>query len=146
MLLVYNPTKTYYQLHNGTSWDYLINRKRIRVLGAKKTILTDCLKGLLVIIEEVECGELDPKIKIEASSYFFSVRTAQRFGFTLEKPALFVYFNIFFNYLDLLWMYSLAHKRLRFPNLLNIKKATTTGNELLTKKEVILTTLQRLKR
>ena len=144
MLLVYNPTKSYYQLHNGTSWDYLFNRKRMKSIGVKKTILIDFLRGLLQIIEKIENQEVDPNIKIEASSYFFSKRTAKRFGFQLEKPPIFVYANVFFNYIDLFWMYSLAHKRLRFPNLFAIKKAITTGEELIQQKSKIKVILSRL--
>ena len=144
MLLVYNPTKSYYQLHNGTSWDYFLNRKRMRRIGVKKTILIDFLKGLLVIIEKVEKETVDRNIKIDASSYFFSERTAKRFGFQLEKPAVFVYINVFLNYIDLTWMYSLAHKRLRFPGLFAIKKATTTGEELILQKSRINELLNRI--
>lgn len=109
----------------------------MRHLGVKKTILTDFLKGLLVIINKIEKGELNADMTIEASSYFFSKRTAQRFGFTLKKAPLLIHLNTLFNYIDLTWMYSLAHHRLRFPNLFGIKKAIISGNELLKQKEKI---------
>jgi len=42
--------------------------------------------------------------------------------------------NILANYLDLLWMYSLAQGKIAFPNLTNIKTAEIKGTDLVANK------------
>ena len=127
MLLVNNPTKKQYELHNGTSFDYLMNISRFRKHGVKSILLYDYLNGLLKIVAEVENGTLPESVTIKGSSYFFSESTATRFGFSVGRATIGEKLNAAFNYLDLIWMYSLANKKLTFPNLRRMKRATIKG-------------------
>lgn len=127
MLLVNIPTKKQYELHNGTSFDYLMNISRFRKHGVKTILLYDYLNGLLKIIDEVENGALADSVTIKGSSYFFSESTAARFGFSVGRATIGEKLNATINYFDLIWMYSLANKKLTFPNLKRMKKATIKG-------------------
>jgi hypothetical protein len=146
MLLVNNPTKSQYDLHSGTSFDYLINISRFRKHGVKRILLKDYLIGLLKIIEKVENGSLPESVTIKGSSYFFSESTAHRFGFSVVTATMGERLNAVINYLDLIWMYSLANKKLTFPNLSKMKRATIKGNILLSKKQKIQEILSRIEK
>ena len=138
MLLVFSPSSKKYDLHNGTSFDYLfVMRGEAGGISFQNRILAFYLEGLLKIIEEVEQGLIPADITISGTSYFFSDSTAQRFGFTISPPSAFYKFNLYINYLDLIWMYSTAKGKLTFPKLSNIKAATTSGSILLEKKEYL---------
>jgi len=138
MLLIYSPSATKYDLHSGTSFDYLT------VLGGKmqgrnytQVLLSYYLEGLLEIIRETEAGETPEDIQISGTSYFFSENTARRLGFEFLPPESHLKFNLYLNYIDLLWMYSLSKGKLTFPNLKNAQMAKTTGKQLVAHKAVI---------
>lgn len=136
MLLVYAPTAKKYDLHNGTSFDYLFVLRKTKPGTAMRTaILKHYLAGLLEIVNRIEAGQLEEGVTVRGSSYFFSKSTAERMGFSLGKSASYEQLNIVINYLDLVWMYSLAHGKLLFPKLNAIKQATIKGTALVQQKE-----------
>jgi len=146
MLLVNIPTKKKYELHNGTSFDYLLNITRMKESSVKRILLIDYLKGLLTIVEEIQLGKLPDTVIVQGSSYFFSERTANRFGFKIEKATVNERLNAMLNYLDLIWMYSIASKKWSFPNLKNMKAAKITGSDLVKNKEKIEIVLERIEK
>lgn len=147
MVLVFSPNMKNYDLHNGTSFDYLFLMRKVKAgSAARKLLLTYYFEGLLHIIDEIKAGRLPESLVISGSSYFFSTRTAEKIGFTVEKAGSFVYLNSLFNILDLTWMYSYAHGRFRLPNLSAIKKASITGEDLLKQEARILKLKDRLSR
>lgn len=132
MLITFRSSKTSVEIHNGTSFDYFLVFGRNKNKRPIKTwMLIYYLHGLLKIISAVKAGNLSNQATIKGSSYFFSEQTVKRMGFELAPTASFVKLNILVNYLDLLWMYSLAHGKLRFPNLNHIKTATISAENLL---------------
>ena len=139
MLLVFAANNRRYDLHNGTSFDYLMIMTNLKSgLRLRQKMLEYYIDGLLIIVHQIENQKISEFVIVRGSSYFFSSRTAERMGFQLSKTNIPEKLNILFNYLDLIWMYSLAHRKFVLPNLMNIKTATTTGKHLLDNKSKLL--------
>ena len=139
MLFAYAANDKLYEIHNGTSFDYLMVMTAANAGPKfKKQMLNYYLDGLLKIVEKIEGNELPESVVIRGSSYFFSDRTAKKLGFTLLEGSLATKINLFVNYLDLIWMYSLSRGRLSFPSLRNIKAGEITGQQLVLSKNKLL--------
>jgi hypothetical protein len=139
MLLVYSPSEKKYDLHNGTSFDYLFLYQNTNSgLTWQNRMRGYYMTGLLVIIDKVEIGELPDTVEVRGSSYFLSEQTTKRLGFQSKSTGAAEKLNILINYLDLVWMYSLSKRKLSFPKLKNIKTVSTTRAMLLKNKEQFL--------
>lgn len=138
MLFVFMPSQKKYDIHNGTSFDYLFLMKNTKAgIEWRNKILQYFLEGLLEIIDRIESSRLPKDIVIRGSSYFFSERTAKRLGFEIQKTGIFEKINIMLNFLDLMWMYSIAYGKFRIPNVFKVKSAEIEGKRLLLKKTEI---------
>lgn len=147
MLLVFGANDKKYDLHNGTSFDYLFVMRKIKPgIEMRKKMLSYYLEGLLKVVEKIETKELPEEITVRGSSYFFSERTAERLGFKLSKTNWAEKFNILLNYLDLLWMYSASQGKLAFPSIVNTKTAAIAGKDLVTNKDHLFNLYAYLKR
>lgn len=134
-------------LHNGTTFDYIINMKlKDKGIKARYKILAYYLGGLLKIVGEIESGRINPSLPIEGTSYFFSDSTAERLGFTLQKPIYYYYFNFIFNFTDLFLMYSYSRGKFTIPQIFRIKRAVITPSELCAQKENLQSLLNILNR
>lgn len=138
MLLVYNASEKQYDLHNGTSFDYLMLMRKVAPgPRMRKKLLVYYLDGLLEVIRRIESGVLPATIIVRGSSYFFSKRTASKLGFELSPTKASERTNIYLNYFDLVWMYSLSKGRLAFPRVKSVKTASVSGERLLANREQI---------
>ncbi len=145
MLLVYSPSPTRYDLHNGTAFDYwFVMRGQAGGLTFQRKLLSYYLEGFLNIIDKIEKGELAPDIVIEGSSYFFSDQAVQRLGFRIEPASTFMHLNAWMNAIDLFWMYSWSRGQIAIPDLRRMRKAVTDGHSLVKKKALIEKLHQRL--
>ncbi|MDP4587407.1 MAG: hypothetical protein NWS86_04440 [Flavobacteriales bacterium] len=138
MLLAYMPSDKQLDLHSGTSFDYLLVMRGLKPGNAlRNKILTYHLEGLLNIARKIENEELPKSVKVMGTSYFFSERTLQKFGFELEKASLGYTFNLYLNIIDLSWMYSLSRASFQLPRLNKVKKAVISGDDLLKNRDEI---------
>jgi hypothetical protein len=135
MLLGYTPSDSQIDLHSGGSFDYLfVMRKYKSGIEMRNRLLLFQLEGLKKIIQLIEDKAVPESVNIVGTSYFFSNRTVQRIGFELIEPSLFYRVNLFVNFLDLLWMYSLAQGKWAIPKVWQVKKAQITGQKLVENK------------
>lgn len=146
MLLVYAANKKTYDLHNGTGFDILMIKGNTPLgLKWRQRVMLYYLEGFLKIIDLIESKELPETLEIRGSSYFFSDQTSERLGFSTKKTPVHEKFNIYLNYLDLIWMYSISKGKLSFPKVNDIKTVSTSGSELLKRKEQFVNLLDYLK-
>ncbi|MBK9642818.1 MAG: hypothetical protein IPO72_16460 [Saprospiraceae bacterium] len=120
MLLGYMANDNQIDLHSGGSFDYLfVMRKFKSGIEFKNSLLIYHLEGLLNII------------------YFFNNRTLNKMGFEIMNPSLIYRVNLFVNFIDLFWMYSLSQGKLSIPKVWYAKKASISGAKLVESKKVI---------
>lgn len=67
-------------------------------------------------------------------------------GFDIVNPSFLYRLNLFINFIDLFWMYSLSQGKLTIPKVWNAKKAIISGTKLIESKNVIEELNLKLKR
>ena len=126
----FRTTRTY-EVHGGTSWDWLgLFRFRDRGARAARQVMVWYLEGFLDVAARIERGELPPSIEITGTSWFFRPGTARRLGFEIRPAGFRLRFNLLLNALDLWLTYSFTRGRLALPDILDVKKAVIRGDEL----------------
>lgn len=132
-------------LHSGTSFDYLFVLRNVKSgTPLRNRILLYHVEGLLNLIQLIEDKRIPASVNIIGTSYFFNDRTLHNLGFQLEKATLFYRINLFINFIDLLWMYSLSKGKLAVPAVWDAKKATITGDALMVQKSKLESLYQNL--
>lgn len=138
MLLGYMANETQIDLHSGTSFDYLFVLRHVKPgIDWRNTTLKYHVEGLLNLIAKIENKEISESVTIIGTSYFFNDRTLAKLGFQIEKASLFYQLNLFINFIDLWWMYSLAKGKFSIPELWNAKKARIQGAQLCAQKATL---------
>ena len=147
MLLGYMANDRQIDLHSGGSFDYLfVMRKYIAGIEIRTKILLYHIEGLIKIIELIENKSILETVNIVGTSYFFNDRTLGKVGFDIKNPSIFYRLNLFLNFIDLIWMYSLSQGKLSIPKLWNAKKASISGYKLIESKKVIEDLYDKMKR
>lgn len=138
MLLGYNATDKKIDLHSGWSFDYLFVMRGCKS-GApfRNRLLMYHLEGLLNLAGRIEEKQIPDTVEIIGTSYFFNDRSLTRMGFEIEEPNLAYRINLYLNFIDLLWMYSLSKGKFSVPKLMHARKARTTGARLVESKDKI---------
>jgi hypothetical protein len=138
MLLGYMANNLQIDLHSGSSFDYLFVMRKYRSgIALRNRLLTYHLEGLINLIQLIEHKNIPETVNIVGTSYFFNNRTLQKMGFEMVNPSLFYRLNLFANFIDLLWMYSLSQGKFSMPKIWNAKKASISGATLIENKKVI---------
>ncbi len=138
MLLGYMANDKQIDLHSGTTFDYLWVMRKVKPgIEMRNRILMYQLEGLINIIQQIESNKIPQTVNIIGTSYFFSDRTLKKLGFEIVMPSLFYRLNILVNFIDLTYLYSLSKGRFTIPNLLNVKKASISGDKLVENKKNI---------
>ncbi len=138
MLLGYMANDTQIDLHSGVSFDYIfVMRKYKSGIEFKYRLLTYHLEGLICLIKLIENKSIPDTVNITGTSYFFNNRTLNKMGFEIMNPSLIYRVNLFVNFIDLFWMYSLSQGKLSIPKIWNAKKASISGAKLVESKKLI---------
>ncbi|MBX2797850.1 MAG: hypothetical protein KTR31_09285 [Myxococcales bacterium] len=141
------PSKRRLDIHLGTSFDHAF---ALRPSDAGRTaqakVLAGALDGLIAIADDVDRGHLDPDVRVEGSSWFFSPSTARRLGFRIEQPHLVGRLIPWLIVLDIAAMYSFTRGRLAWPPRLSVRRAATTAGELLAHRDQLTLMRDRLRR
>ncbi|MGD8779246.1 MAG: hypothetical protein PVH88_09840 [Ignavibacteria bacterium] len=138
MLLIIKANDNNWEIHNGTTFDYLLNMKwSDHGMRARKAIMLHYCNGLLNIIRDIEKEKISGKIDLYGISYFFNSKTAKLLGFTEEKVRLRRRLLFFIDYLNLFLMYSFSRGTIAFPNIFKVKKIRISGEKLVNSKETI---------
>lgn len=146
MLLGYMANDKQIDLHSGTSFDYFfLFRKVSKGTEWRNRVLVWQIEGLLQLIDRIENNCIPATVNIIGTSYFFSERQLSNLGFQTETATLFYRFNLFINFIDLFWMYSLAKGKLAFPAVWCAKKARISGDTLVAQKTKFEGLYQKLK-
>jgi len=103
MVVSFGNNKRFIDLHNGTSFDYLMEMSHIKPgIKWKNKMLHHYLNALLKIIHQIESEDLPSNITIRGSSYFLSQRSAEKLGFKVSNASFLERLNITLNYIDLI--------------------------------------------
>lgn len=138
MLIGYMANDTQIDLHSGGSFDYLFVMRKYKAGTAfRNRLLMYHLEGLLHIVQQIESNAIPRTVTIIGTSYFFNSRTLNKLGFEEKAPSLFYRLNLFVNFIDLVWMYSLSQGTFSIPKLWNAKKAHISGDKLVASKDRI---------
>jgi hypothetical protein len=147
MLLGYMANDREIDLHSGSSFDYLFVMRRYKPgIEMRNRLLMYHLEGLLRLIDLIENKSTPETVSIVGTSYFFNDRTLSKMGFEIVNPSLFYRLNLFINFIDLFWMYSLSQGKLTIPKVWNAKKAIISGTRLIESKKAIEELYLKLKR
>jgi hypothetical protein len=147
MLLGYMANEKQIDLHSGGSFDYLFVMRKYRAgIEIRTNLLLYHIEGLIKIIEQIENKSIPETVNIVGTSYFFNDRTSSKMGFEIVNPSLLYRLNLFINFIDLIWMYSLSQGKLSIPKLWNVKKASISGAKLVESKKVIEEIYDKMKR
>lgn len=138
MLLGYMANDHQIDLHSGGSFDYLfVMRKYKHGIEIRNRLFIYYLEGLMNIIRLIENKSLPDTVNVVGTSYFFNNRTIGKMGFESVIPSLFYRINLFVNFIDLLWMYSLSQGRFAIPKIWHAKKVSISVVMLMESKGLI---------
>jgi hypothetical protein len=147
MLLGYMANDKQIDLHSGTSFDYFfLFRKVSKGTEWRNRVLAWQIEGLLQLIDQIENKCIPATVNIVGTSYFFNDRTLHKLGFEMQEPSIFYKLNLYLNFIDLLWMYSLSKGQFSFPNLQKTTKAQIKGHDLVLRKQRLLILSECLKK
>ncbi len=146
MLLGYMANAVQIDLHSGGSFDYLmVMRKYKSGVSLRNQLMVFHLEGLLRLVQHIEEGTIPESVNIIGTSYFFNERTIKKMGFETEQPTLFYRLNLYVNFIDLLWMYSLSKGKITIPQVWKANKLSISGSNFINNKAFIASLHEKMK-
>jgi len=144
-LLLATKSAQGFDLHVGTLYDYITQlRWSERGVKSQRRAMQFILQGLLRICDEVAEGRLSAQNKITATSYFFSNRSVEKLGFTLNSGSFEMKLNLALVYLSLVLRLSFIKGRWCLPDLKRIRCIHITAGELMQQRSRIAKMLDHL--
>ena len=138
LLFITQDAKKDYDIHFGSLFDCILSGLFTGSRGKFKDLMLFFLvDGMLEIIHEVETGKIDRGAEIRGSSYFFSERTAHKFGFEPMKMKTSHKYILYLNYLEILLVFSFSKGRFSLPNISDFKSMKTTGERMVDNKKYV---------
>jgi hypothetical protein len=104
------------------------------------------IEGLLQLIQLIENKSIPETVNIVGTSYFFNDRTLSKIGFDVVNPSMLYRINLFVNFIDLTWMYSLSKGKFSIPKFWKATKASISGARLVESKKDIEDLYDKMKR
>lgn len=125
-------------IHGGTLFDYyFVIDKELNGSQRTKFIIRGYIDGLLNLIEQYEDSSPN-SIMIKGTSYIINERTANKLGLIKTKNNMLQVLILSFNYINLLFSYSISKGKLSFPNLKNINTFEGKLDDLIKRKAYLL--------
>lgn len=145
LLFVTKDKEKSYTIHFGSLFDCILSGLFTGDRGRFKEVMMYSLaEGLLNIVRDVENGEIPEDAAIMGSSYFFSERTAAKFGFSTTKTLNSHKVIIMLNIAEIALVYSMSQGRIAMPNFGGFKSVKATAHELVANKVYIESLVGRL--
>lgn len=131
-------------LHGGTLFDYYftlsVNKSERR---NRKMVIYSYTEGMLNLLETWD--EQFNDVKLSATAYFISPKTAKRLGFREVDTNPFTKLIMLINYLPIMISYSIANEEVSFPNIFSLKSYESTIGELRSNKAHLFEMYEKLK-
>lgn len=132
LFLTVKYKNNFWEIHNGTTFDYVLNMKwAYRGGRAKHITIKNYFEGLLNLINDLKKRNNPKDIELVGTSYFIGRNTIRKIGFSEEDvtPIKRVLFII--DYINLMLMYSFSKGKISFPNILKLRKVKIKGDRLI---------------
>jgi hypothetical protein len=147
MLLGYMANDKQIDLHSGSGFDYLIVMRKYKSgVELRNKLLMYHIEGLLQLIQLIENKSIPETVNIVGTSYFFNDRTLSKIGFDVVNPSMLYRINLFVNFIDLTWMFSLSKGKFLIPKFWKATKASISGARLVESKKDIEDLYDKMKR
>lgn len=130
------PRNGVVKIHGGSLFDYVFVLES-KMNGNQRTnlILQQFLEGLLHLIESNK-NDRD-ELTIRGTSYIINERTANKMGFRVVKTDPIQKLILIFNYINVMITYSIAKKKISFPNINHTITFECKLNELIQHQDFI---------
>lgn len=121
-----------YELHLGTSWDFLF-RSKINPISLKLNVL----EGLLVLCDKIEKDIFPKNVILKGNPYFLKSSTLARFGFKERKLNPLEYFLTLLSFVESTILLSISRKQLLFANINKNRIVYINSSDLVQHKPLI---------
>ena len=139
MLMYLKRKENIFELHSGSSFDYLWTIKQIKPgIDWRNRMLQYYIDDLIKIVQKIKNGSIPETSEITGTSYFMGNSLTKNLGFDTMEANPMDKANFFLSYLDLIWMYSLSRGKIQFPKFSSLQRAVISGEQLLKSENLLI--------